>query len=236
MVLALLMLPVLLGPVLFQIPENLNGLLGAADWFIWGIFALDYFVRLYLSPSRWRYVRSHLPDLVIVVVPFLRPLRLLRSARVLRVLRLGRVAAFLTRGFRDISRILTTRGVNYVLLIVVALVFVAGAIVVELERGAEGANIKSFPDGLWWAATTVTTVGYGDKFPTSLAGRGIAVLLMLAGIALFGVLTAAIAAFFVEEDAKSEPGEVSEFAQILARLDRIEDRLNSAADREKPSS
>lgn len=230
MVLALLMIPVLLGPILFQVPENLDGLLGAADWFIWGIFAVNYFVRVFLSASRWRYVRTHVLDLIIVVIPFLRPLRILRSARVLRLLRLGRVAAFLTRGFRDVGKILTTRGVNYVLLVVVALVFVAGALVVELERGTEGANIMTFADGLWWAATTITTVGYGDRFPTSAAGRGVAVVLMLAGIALFGVLTAAIAAFFVEQDAQSEADAVSEFDQIMARLNRIEARLDAQVD------
>jgi voltage-gated potassium channel len=227
MVLAVLMIPVLLGPILFRIPENLDALFGAADWFIWAIFAGDYFVRLYLSPSRWRYVRTHVPDLVIVVIPFLRPLRLLRSARILRLLRLSRVAAFLARAFRDIGRILSTRGVNYVLLVVVALVFVAGVLVVELERGFEGANIETFSDGLWWAATTVTTVGYGDRFPTSPAGRGLAAVLMLAGIALFGVLTAAIAAFFVEESARPDLDEASEFQQIMARLDRIEARLDA---------
>lgn len=236
MVLAVLMIPVLLTPILIDVPAYLNRVLGAADWFIWALFAVDYVVRLYLSPSRWRFVRTHLPDLVIVVIPFLRPLRLLKSVRVLRLLRLTRVAAFVTRGFRDVGRILSTRGVNYVLLVVVALVFVAGAIVVELERGVEGANIKDFPDGLWWAATTITTVGYGDRFPTSLAGRGIAVVLMLAGIALFGVLTAAIAAFFVEADARSRPEEISEFDQIMARLDRIEARLDSATAQGKLSS
>ncbi|MEX0789973.1 MAG: two pore domain potassium channel family protein, partial [Actinomycetota bacterium] len=69
MVLAVLMIPVLLGPILFRVPENLDALFGAADWFIWAIFAGDYFVRLYLSPSRWRYVRTHVPDLIIVVIP-----------------------------------------------------------------------------------------------------------------------------------------------------------------------
>jgi voltage-gated potassium channel len=195
MVLAVLMIPVLLGPLLIRIPESWEGIFGAADWFIWGIFAVDYFVRLYLSPARWRYVRTHVPDLVIVVIPFLRPLRILRSARVLRLLRLGRVAAFLARAFRDVGRILSTRGVNYVLLVVVALVFLSAAMMVEFERGMEEANIRTFADGLWWAATTITTVGYGDRFPTSMAGRGIAVVLMIAGIALFRVLTAAIAAF-----------------------------------------
>ena len=68
-----------------------------------------------------------------------------------------------------------------------------------LEDGA-GGTIDSLGDALWWAITTVTTVGYGDMFPVTPAGRGIAAFLMLSGIALFGVLTANIAAFFVEQD------------------------------------
>lgn len=226
MVLALLMIPILFGPDLIPTSKSLNAALEAADWFIWAIFAGDYFVRLFLSPSRWRYVRSHLFDLVIVVVPFLRPFRLLRSARILRVLRLGRLAAFLARAFRDIATILGTRGVHYLLLVVVAIVFVGGALVVELEKGLETANIRTFSDGLWWAVTTITTVGYGDRFPVGAAGRGVAVVLMLAGIALFGVLTAAIAAFFVEDDARLNPDPTSEFRQIMERLDRIEARLD----------
>lgn len=233
MVLAVLMIPLLLGPVLFRLAEGVEATFTIADWFIWAIFAADYVVRLYLAPAKWRFVRSHVPDLIVVVVPFLRPLRVLRSARVLRLLRLARLAAFLARGLRDARRVLTTRGVNYVLLIVVALVFLSAALVVEVEKGVAGANIKTFTDGLWWAATTVTTVGYGDRFPMSPAGRGIAVVLMVAGIALFGVLTAAIAAFFVEGAAKEEPGQQAgsnfQLEQIIVRLDRIEARLNSSA-------
>ena len=67
----------------------------------------------------------------------------------------------------------------------------------EAERNSPDANIKTFGDGLWWAATTVTTVGYGDRFPTTPLGRLIAVVLMLVGIALLGVITATIATWFV---------------------------------------
>jgi voltage-gated potassium channel len=66
------------------------------------------------------------------------------------------------------------------------------------ERGVEGSNIKNFGDGLWWAVTTVTTVGYGDRFPTTSTGRVLAVCLMLVGISLMGVITASVAAWFVK--------------------------------------
>jgi len=90
---------------------------------------------------------------------------------------------------------------------------------VTAERGASDANITDYADALWWAATTITTVGYGDRFPTTPAGRGIAVVLMVAGIAFFGVLTASVAAYFVES---KESGSLSE---IEKRLERIEKRL-----------
>jgi voltage-gated potassium channel len=66
-----------------------------------------------------------------------------------------------------------------------------------VERPLENSNIKSFGDGFWWAITTVTTVGYGDRFPISTEGRFIAFFLMLLGISLLGVLTATVAAWFV---------------------------------------
>ncbi|NDD52054.1 MAG: two pore domain potassium channel family protein, partial [Actinobacteria bacterium] len=66
------------------------------------------------------------------------------------------------------------------------------------ERGAEGSNIKDFGDGIWWAFTTVTTVGYGDRFPITGEGRFLAVLLMIMGISLVGVITASVASWFVK--------------------------------------
>jgi voltage-gated potassium channel len=89
--------------------------------------------------------------------------------------------------------------------------------VLEFERGNPQANIDSYPDALRWAVTTITTVGYGDRFPMSPAGRGIAVLLMVAGIAMFGVITATIAAYFVEQKAEEE---------VAGRLDQISERLD----------
>ena len=83
------------------------------------------------------------------------------------------------------------------MLIVLVLNLIAAAMVLEFKRGNPDANIDSYPDALWWAATTITTVGYGDRFPMSPAGRGVAVVLMIAGIAMFGVIKASIAAYFV---------------------------------------
>jgi voltage-gated potassium channel len=146
-----------------------------------------------------------------------------RSVRLLRLLRLARLAAFATTGLHEARGILRHRGLNWVLLIVLVLNLVAAAAVLEFERDHPEGNISSYPDALWWAVTTITTVGYGDRFPMSPAGRGVAVVLMIAGIALFGVITATIAAYFVEQKAEDDLG--GRLDQILERLDRIEAEL-----------
>lgn len=112
------------------------------------------------------------------------------------------------------------------LLIVVALNLVAAALVLTFERATPGGNIHSYPDALWWAVTTITTVGYGDRFPMSAAGRGVAVVLMVSGIALFGVITASIAAYFVEQ--KAEHDLAGRLDRVLERLDVIEAKLRPA--------
>jgi voltage-gated potassium channel len=84
--------------------------------------------------------------------------------------------------------------------------FVGSIAVVDAERANPDANIQSFGDAVWWAATTVTTVGYGDRYPTTTEGRLVAVGLMLTGIALLGVVTAALASGFVERLSEVEAG------------------------------
>jgi voltage-gated potassium channel len=79
----------------------------------------------------------------------------------------------------------------------VLLLFVGAVEITLTERYLEGSNIKNIGDGLWWAATTVTTVGYGDRYPISVSGKFIAIGLMLVGIALIGAITATFAAWFV---------------------------------------
>lgn len=102
----------------------------------------------------------------------------------------------------------------------------AAALMLAVEEGGDG-SIDSFGDALWWAVTTVTTVGYADTYPVSPAGQGIAAFLMVAGIALFGVLTANIATFFIEQEQQDD--RVSErLDEVLRRLERLEQGLDSS--------
>jgi len=222
-VLALVMIPLIVVPLVLDLSPATERAVLSIDYVLWAVFAAEYGIKLYLAPNRRRFVAHHIPDLIVVVVPMLRPLRVLRSVRLLRLLRLALLGGFAAKGLREARSILRHRGLNWVLLIVLVLNLIAAAAVMEFERGNPQANIDSYPDALWWAVTTITTVGYGDRFPMSPAGRGVAVVLMIAGIAMFGVITATIAAYFVEQ--KAEEDMAGRLDQIVTRLDRIEARL-----------
>lgn len=168
----------------------------------WALFAVDYAVRLLLSVDRWRFVRGNVLDLAVVALPLLRPLRLLRLVTLLTVL--NRYAGGSLRG----------RVVVYAIGSTSLVLLVAALAVLDAERGAEGANLSTFGDAFWWALTTVTTVGYGDRFPVTTTGRAVAGGLMLAGIALLGTVTATLASWLVQRVA-----EVEEASEAATRRD-----------------
>ena len=188
LVLAAAMVPLILVPLLFDLSTTVEWVLFIGNWVIWAAFAAELAVKSYLAPSWRQYLISHWFDVLIVVLPFLRPLRLLRLIGVLSRL-----------GFTSKS-ILGQRGLGYVLGLGVLVMFGIAGLVLVFEQQDASAAITSFPTALWWAAATVTTVGYGEVVPITPAGRGFGVLLMIVGIGMFGIFTANVAAFFVEDD------------------------------------
>ena len=225
--LALAIVPLLVIPLVVDLSPTSETILYACDWFVWAAFAVEYGVRLYLAPIKGQFIRSNVIDLVTVIVPFLRPLRVLRSTRILRLFSVGRAGVFLLRGIKAVQNVLTRHKLHYTLLVAGAITVGAGVIVGELERGSADANITTIPEGLWWAITTVTTVGYGDAYPVTPAGRGVAVVLMLVGVGLFGLLAASLASFLIERghDDDVDPVDIG-LEDIAARLERIEDQLS----------
>jgi voltage-gated potassium channel len=169
---------------------------------VWAAFAVDFAIRLALAEHRARFVRANLADLVTLAAPMLRPLRALQVVVALNVL--ARRGGGFVRG----------RVVVSVVVAVAVVGFVASLAMLDAERGAPDANITSFGDATWWAAVTATTAGYGDHYPTTTAGRLVAVGLMITGIALLGVVTAALASWFVERLSKVEAAEDRTAQQI----------------------
>src|SRR3954453_12841 len=223
LVLAVLFLVILVLPVLVHLSPAAAMAVVAANILIWAVFAIDYFVRLYLARNRWQYVKRNVLDLVIVVVPFLRPVR---AVRLLRLLRLGSVAGVANRRAASLH----ARVSIYVGTAAVVIVFLAGIAMYDTEHLAADSNIRTLPDALWWAITTITTVGYGDRYPTTDTGRMIAVCLMVFGIALLGVITAGIAAWFIDRLRPVEQAEArneATLADVMAELQRLHRRLDN---------
>jgi len=155
-------------------------------WVAWALFVADYLARLLLATNRRRYILRHPLDLLVIVLPLLRPLRLLRLVALLNVLN------------RRVVMRLRGRLAVYVAGGAALLAFCASLAVLDVERSSPEATITSFGDAMWWAITTMTTVGYGDHFPVTARGRLVGVALMLGGIALLGVVTATLASWLVE--------------------------------------
>jgi len=181
----------------------------------------------------WTLVRTHLFDLAVVLLPFLRPLRALRALRglgelrALRLLQASRLAAFLGTGFGHAHEIIRRRGLHYVVALAAATMLAAAGLEVAFEAHAKGSTIHNYGDALWWSVVTVTSVGYGDESPVTDAGRAVAVVLMITGIALFGVVAASIASYFVEQDTDR---------RVEARMDEILTVLHASKPGSTPRS
>ena len=169
-----------------EISVTTQNRLEVLQWLIWALFALDVVIGIWTSSNKKSYLKTHPLEILSVALPFLRPLRLLRvisfGALVIQKIAVGKQLAITFKVF----------------LFSILIAYIAAVQITITERDVPTSNIKSFGDGLWWAVTTVTTVGYGDKFPTTSMGRFLAVGLMLVGISLMGVITASVAAWFVK--------------------------------------
>jgi voltage-gated potassium channel len=180
---------------------------------LWAIFAIDYIARLWLADQRRRWFVRHWLELAIVVIPFLRPLRLLRLVVIL---------AALQKAFGDAIR---GRVVMYTAGSAVLLVYAASLAVLQAERSDPRAHIKNFGDAVWWSITTITTVGYGDLYPVTTSGRVVAVLLMVGGISLIGMITATVATWIVqrvgEQDTSVQAATAAQIHELRSQIDQL---------------
>ena len=186
----------------------------ALNWAIWLAFVAEVAIMLSVVPDRRRWLREHPLDLAIVVLtpPFLPPS--LQAARVFRLLRLLR----LVRAGSLARRVFSTEGVRDAAVLTLMAVLGGGAAFAAVED-----HVSAW-DGVWWAITTVTTVGYGDVPVKTDGGRVIGICLMIMGIGFVAVLTAAAADRFVRQRREQERHVEQQLSQIIDRLDALEKR------------
>jgi voltage-gated potassium channel len=221
--LALIFLAVLLIPLAVPLTPAQRAAFFVANILIWAAFAVDYFARLYLAPERGRFVRTHVLDFIVVCVPFLRPLRLLRVV--------GIVGEYVMRSRRHLAR----RAMAFVIVVAVVTVLAGAAVIFNAEHNQAHANIHTFSDALFWSVGAITTVGTNGD-PTTGTGRIMASVMFIAGVALAGIFTAAVATYFLashDERKAAEPENLNvahELATIRTELAELRALLGGTED------
>jgi voltage-gated potassium channel len=184
------------------------------------LFFLDFCHRLWRAPDRRKFMQWGWIDLV-ACVPNVDWLRLGRLGTVLRLIRVLRGVRIAHRLSFAVLRMRRTHAFGSVMLTTAFVVAASSLAVLSAEHQHPNANIKTAGDAVWWSMTTITTVGYGDKYPVTRAGRTVAITLMLAGVGLFGTLSGITATFFLGSRREAHT------ARLLEKMEAIERRLDA---------
>ncbi len=217
-------LGLLVVELVVELPPETIRVLRWIDNVVCGLFFIDFVVRFRRAESKLQFMKWGWIDLL-ASIPEVAALRWGRLFRVFRIVRMMRAI----KSLRLIVDMLFTHnrargGVASVLTIAFLVLSLASAGILLVERTPE-ANITNAEDAVWWSITTVTTVGYGDRYPVTLGGRIIASALMFTGVGLFGTLSGVIASFFLGEK-KKESEELPSVAvtntELLAKLDALQ--------------
>jgi voltage-gated potassium channel len=174
--------------------------LGTVQLLIWGFFGLQFAFGLAVAPSVRRYLRRHWLTAISLVLPFVRVLRVARLAAALRAVRLARLVTGANRLLRSVRRTLAWNGAGYALGIAATVALFGSVALFMFEADAGTPGLGSYGDVLWWTLATLTTVG-GSAEPATLGGRAVGLLVMAAGLVLFGYIAALAAAVLFRQEA-----------------------------------
>ncbi len=199
-------------------------ILVGAFFVLWVAILAEYLLRLFVVDDRRHYLTTRRLEPALVAVPCFQHLRLFGMER---------VSLIAWEGGLRIKAILVHRGLHRVLVAAAGVLFFGSWLVLLFDYDAPDSNIHNYGSALWWGIVTMTTVGYGDKYPVTVGGRCVAVVLMVVGIGLLGVVTASVASFFVSEhtDANREQLQAAHrdlgdrLDELCERLGRLEDQL-----------
>lgn len=222
----------LAAQTVFSLSAETRQILDWVDNAVCALFFADFMLNLLSAPSWRSYLKWGWLDLI-ASIPSIGILRVGRIARIIRILRAFRsirsaryVAAYLIRCRGDGAFF----GVSMLSLL---LVLFASVSILQFERDAPGANILQPQDAVWWAFTTITTVGYGDKFPVTVEGRMVAGTLMIAGVGLFGTFTGLVASWIISPSHKDKEQD-TELVRLRIELIRMRDRMEEHWGRPDP--
>lgn len=216
----------------FSLTPETNAFLDRIDFYICLVFLADFFVRLFRAPSKLAFLKWGWVDFV-SSIPMLEMFRIGRVVRIIRIFRL-------LRAFRSTKNLLNyflrdRKPTSFAAVATISFMLVVFSSIAMLQfETSPDANIKTPVDAFWWAYVTITTVGYGDKFPLSIEGRIVAAILMTAGVGLFGTFTGFVASLFVEPELKEGEADIQQLTLAIqalsAQVQSLEAKLNTTTE------
>ena len=223
--------PVVLGATLALIPVLIieadatshawEEVASVANWIIWAIFAAELVAVLVVAERKRAALRAHWLSVAIVVLTIPLLGEALAWIRFARFFRLARFAVIVSRALQAERRLTSGDSLRIASILTVTAIIVAGA-----AQSATSHDFDTLWEGVWWAIETVSTVGYGDIYPSTVQGRLIALVLMFVGIGFLSLLTAAIASRFVKQERGDEHDEVMEtLRQIQADVAELKSQM-----------
>lgn len=205
LILSIYVLGALIVDTFFIVPYEMSRVLGFLDNTICVFFILEFFLRLYQAENKWQYLKWGWIDLISSIpnIDFLRAGRTLRLIRIFRIL----------RAFRSTKNIVThifksrTQGAFTTVVLLAFLLIIFSSISILQFETDPSSNIRTAEDAIWWSYVTITTVGYGDRFPVTTEGRIVGMILMTAGVGLFGTLSGFVSSWFLADKNQHQEGQ-----------------------------
>ena len=216
----------LLAGVVYPLSENTQIVLQYADAAVCVMFFLDFLLNLRRAKHKWHYLRTWGWIDLLSSVPMINALRLGRVARILRILRVLRAL----KATRLLVGYWLERRADSVFLGAATITFsmvVLSSLAVLSFEDVPGGNIKTAQDAIWWAVSTICTVGYGDFYPVTWEGRAVATMLMALGFGLIGTLSGAAVSWFIAPGEKEERADIAELQATVVELRNLVARLGS---------
>ncbi len=208
-----------LGLIIASFIWGANATLLFFTYIIWALFVVDFMIRLILAPKKTRFIKRHVLDAASLLLPAFGFLRVLRFVTLVPTWSVGllRLLAALNRGMHSLSATMRRRGLGYAIALVAFVSFAGAAGIDKFEGGV----FTNYGYALWWTAMVMTTMG-PDRYPQSTPGRLLMWAIAVFAFSVFGYVTAAIASYFLNNDASNPNSNVADEATIKTILSEVQ--------------